>query len=287
MSSRFIDKFLKQVPKKWDADTGSIMKTARVLASAKNELPRPMYKDLVAKLGFTSRLGQRIKKLGTDQRLYDPVVLTGLPDSWGTIEQIHLLDDKKFEELVSSGRLKPTITRQEVLNFKNGRKAAEKKSWAGSEKLVTIRVRGVQDPIEAQELLDEFLTASEALNKQYECTVVEVEDHQLPSKVEKRQFEKLQRDFDRAYKNGLKVGRQICRYVTRQMKKQSPDWLKQQVKRGQKNTTWSMEENHSPQCYEGLEAAFGELNIDLDVEELQRDPEVGQRYFDKLKESNP
>lgn len=284
MAAKFHDKYLRQLPKKWNADAVSIMKTASVLAEAKRELPKSIYKKLPQHLGFSERQDQRLRKIGNTKRLYDPIVLTSLPDSWGTIEKISLLSAKKFQELLDSGKLKPSIKRSEVDEFRLGKKNTLKKDWSETDRLLTIRVRGVIDPEEADKIVSEFQYTAEGLNREFDSEVVQIEDYKLPEKIEKQQKQKALREIERASKEGLKVGKQICRYVTQQMKKQQPDWLKKQVRRGHKNTTWSMEENHSPQDYDDLRHAFGELNVDVDVEMLKHDPEIGRRYLEKLKQ---
>lgn len=279
----FHKKYLNQIPKNWKVNAGTILKTASILAEAKKQIPKPSYKELLRELKFSQRTDQRLRKIGKDKRLYDPTVMTSLPDSWGSIERICSLSESQFEDLVDSGLLKPSLTREEIEEFKSG-EVREKQDWSNTDKLLTIRVRGVVDAEEAREIVEEFVLTAQGVNRNLGTEVVAIENHELAENLERKQQRQSEQEIERRYREGLKIGKKICRCATKMMRANVPDWLNKNVNSGLKTPTWSMQEVVSPQDYEDLKVAFAELNIDLDVDELQRNLEIGQRFYEKLKE---
>lgn len=276
--------FKRAFPRQWSKNAQTILEAASVLVEAEKELDKFSFNDLRRNLQLSKRTDQRLRKVGRDKRLYASAIKKKLPDSWGTIEKISSLSETKFRKLVDSGLLRSTISRREVEDFKRGEtKAKKKQDWQHWEKLITIRVKSFVDEVEANEIINDVSEAVYGMNHIRETDVVQIEDHGLVEKIESRKFKTIQRDIDKAAKDGLRWGKKICRYMVNQQKKKASDSEKKMVKLGQATRSWSMDETRIITDFDDLQTAFDQLGIqELTAEELRHNPDAGHRFYEQL-----
>lgn len=275
--------YLKVIPKKWGGDSGSILEAARVLAEARKALPKSAYEKLRNELGISLRNDQRLRKIGSDKRLYDPKIADALPDSFSSLEKLSALTVDEFDKFKKSGRLKKTLTREEIDLFRNGKSVKTKQSWTDWNRLITIRVKGVIEPHDAQEIIDDISEAVYGINHIREMDKVTIEDHGLVDRINERNIKKMESDLSRDTKEALNWGRKICKHLADEGRRSAPGWLKKQIKLGQVSPPWTMDEVKHIRDFEGLKVAFSQLDVDdLDVDDLKNNPSLGAAYYKKL-----
>jgi hypothetical protein len=129
MSSDIVNRCKSKFFKGWKGNAQWILEAGEALSEAFQSLSLDEYLDLeFMELDFSTKTGQRLRKIGSDQRLKDPRIRENLPDSYGSIEVLCSLPDTQFYELVNSNLFNPSITRQQITDFKNGVSYIEKKS---------------------------------------------------------------------------------------------------------------------------------------------------------------
>jgi hypothetical protein len=275
----------KKFPKHWNTTSETILDAASVLVEAHT---RPDYKQLKKSWNLSDRTSQALVKIGKMKRFYDADVRPLLPDSWGTLEVLSAITGRKFEELVSTGKLNKNFTRKSAESILYGATKTPQEDWSQTEKLLTVRVgRNNKNPEYIKRVKEALYQTIETLREFEELVDVQIEDHHLDERVADSLYRQAAREMKREEREGFNWGVKICKLRRRQLKAAASPSERKQVACGQLTRNWSMEETKVILDKEGLERAFSELGIDwIDVDELLRDPDLGKRAFEKLKKQS-
>lgn len=281
----------KKFPKQWNSTSSNILKAASIIVEAKDTLATPLYKTLKQKLQLSDRIAQGLVKIGRTKRFYDDDVKSILPDSWGTIEALSSLDVSKLNELVKLGGLHRKLTRKEVeKHLKRPSAMVETVDWSHTNKVITVRVdKDMKDARYIEKVKEAIIQTIDTLKDFDEMISVHYEDHMLDIKVNESEIMKVSREFTRDQKLGLKWGKKICSFERRRQRRNASSVERQRVALHQITRGWSALETKSEyiEDEDDLKHAFSELGIDwIDVDELMRDPSIGEREYEKLKRTS-
>jgi hypothetical protein len=97
----------------WRRSVDSIIEAGKVLAEAKDRLPRSRFEPWVEKrLGWTRQSANRLIAVATDARIGTHGFQ--MPSSWRTLYDITRLDDAEFDRLLNEGTINPEMKRKDL-----------------------------------------------------------------------------------------------------------------------------------------------------------------------------
>lgn len=149
-----------------------------------------VWKETCRRLPFNMGTINKLCRIGSDERLFDPTIARHLPPHWGTLYEISSLSDKALHEGIGGEIITAEATRSQITSYKYevGESAAVQKS--------NIRIR--------EEWIDEYIAR---------CFMIMDLPSRLPESEQKALEEHRQKrggiegvlDFLRDYKNSIPV----------------------------------------------------------------------------------
>ena len=94
MSSDIVNYCKSKFFRGWKGNSEWILEAGEALVEAKETLTPEAYEDLeLLELDLETRTGQRLRKIGADDRLRDPAIKDKLPHSYAAMEKLSSLSD--------------------------------------------------------------------------------------------------------------------------------------------------------------------------------------------------
>lgn len=116
----------------WRQSAEAIIETGRLITAAKAALEHGEFTAMVeTALPFTPRTAQMLMAIAGDPRLTNPKHVSLLPPSWGTLYELHKLNDEAFEERVADGTIRPDMGRPAIATVVKQAARAERETELG------------------------------------------------------------------------------------------------------------------------------------------------------------
>jgi len=109
-----------QITAAWQAAVEAIFETGRRVIKAKSDkdLPPGQFLQMIENdLPFGRSTADKLMAVARDRRLANSELVPNLPPSWGTLYELHLLEDAQLRRLVAAGRIRPDLDRHEIKAF--------------------------------------------------------------------------------------------------------------------------------------------------------------------------
>jgi hypothetical protein len=107
--------FAELIAGTWQEQAGAIIKTARHLFEAKQELSREEYSALASlKLPFDSSVARKLLRIAANPIVCAPGHTAKLPPCWTIIYDLSKLDDEVLRTAIKDGRVNPKMQRKDV-----------------------------------------------------------------------------------------------------------------------------------------------------------------------------
>ena len=144
------DDYLGQIQHGWMRKTEGVLRTAEIVAAAWKELGEKEREGLDSYFG--EKQCRRLKKIARFRPFYRDEVITVLPYSIGTLEELSRLTAKEFDQAFTDGLILRGMTRSKAIEIRTGRKFVPiQDRFPGTRKFISIRVDGTKM---SEDLLD-------------------------------------------------------------------------------------------------------------------------------------
>jgi DNA repair ATPase RecN len=203
------------------------------------------------------------------------------------------MSDDQFKAAIKAKLIQPTVTREDIDEFKKG-EVHEGKSIAKATndqvRLVTISLDKTMNQSEiAKEILEEVVDKVEDLRQLFKMYNIHMIDHGLVEQLEtlnNSNEEAMKRAFDgiaQSQEATLRLLARIAKAIARSRKKFASPSERKNVKKGFMVRSWGMEEVYKCEpTREGIETAFGELDVALDIDQCIAKPQLARDYYQKV-----
>lgn len=112
-----VDEWAAEISGEWRKSVEGVLATGRLIVSALESLPHGSKAELYSRLPFSERMAQMLTKVASDTRISNPKHASLLPSSWTTLHELASLDDYKWEQLESAGKITPELERKDIADF--------------------------------------------------------------------------------------------------------------------------------------------------------------------------
>lgn len=107
--------YAERIAATWQKSVQAILETGHWIARAKEALEHGEFGSMIANdLPFGSRTAQMLMQIAADERLANAKHVSLLPPHWGTLYELHKLDDERFYAKIDDGTIRPDMERREI-----------------------------------------------------------------------------------------------------------------------------------------------------------------------------
>lgn len=170
----------------WQKSFEDVLRVGRLLDQAKRKLCKKDWKGLITKgLPFGPTAVCRFINVAKDKRITDLAHVQLMPQSYGTLYELHLLSDEEFNKAIETGLITPTVMRKQIIDFKNqerGRVSKTKVNKHLGRNFATVYVELEKaDPSEIFEKLEAIREGTEGVQIEYTKLIESWQRKQLPN----------------------------------------------------------------------------------------------------------
>lgn len=112
-----VDEWASDVCVEWRKTVSGVISTGEKINEALTAIPHGGKAEFYKLLPFSERTAQRLAEISQDKRLTNPTHVSLLPSSWGTLYELHSLDDSKWQQLDDAGLITPDLERKDIADF--------------------------------------------------------------------------------------------------------------------------------------------------------------------------
>ncbi len=112
-----VEEWAAEISGEWRKTVDGVLATGKKILEATDALPHGSKGALYAALPFSDDMAQRLAAIASDPRITNTEHVRFLPSSWGTLYELSRLDDFKWEQLETAGKITPELERKDIADF--------------------------------------------------------------------------------------------------------------------------------------------------------------------------